>query len=64
MEREVRVFGDFESADESDRREHTALTPQQRVDLLLELVARYRESLGEAAEGLERVYRVVDLSRG
>jgi len=37
--------------------------PRERVDILLDIIAAYRESLGEAAERLERVYRVTDLQR-
>jgi hypothetical protein len=64
MERIARIFRSFEDAEKADLEAMAALTPQERVDLLLELVARYRESLGEAAERFERVHRVIELSEG
>ncbi len=63
MERVIRVFDDFAAADEADRWEYASLTPEQRLEILLDLVARYRESFGEAGEGFERVFRVVELSQ-
>lgn len=62
MEKVLRVFNSFESADEADDEYYASLTPQQRVDLLLDMIAAYRESTGETSERLERVYRVVRLS--
>lgn len=64
MKRTIKVFGSFREADEAESDYYASLTPEQRVELLLELVARYRESLGESAERLERVHRVTELSRG
>ncbi|MEX0718699.1 MAG: hypothetical protein WD066_19045 [Planctomycetaceae bacterium] len=64
MEREpLRVFDSFEKADEADRAYYASLTPQERLDVMLELIRRHRESLGEAAQRLERVYRVVERPR-
>lgn len=54
----------FESLEESDRAEaayYRLLTPEQRVDLVLELVSRYTEAQGEAAKRFARVHRVVGL---
>jgi hypothetical protein len=64
MDRTVRTFDSFEAADRADADQYAALSPAERVDILLDLIARYRESLGEAAERFERVHRVVELSRG
>jgi hypothetical protein len=63
MERVIETFEDHESADEADRRYYGSLTPQERVDLVLELMQRYRESYGEAGNRLERVCRVTELHR-
>lgn len=63
MERVARVFDTPEAADRADDAYYASLTPEARVDLLLELVARYRESLGEADQRLARVCRVVDLEQ-
>jgi hypothetical protein len=61
MERVVGVFEGNEAADRADAAFYVSLTPQERVDLVLELVARHRESLGEAGQGFKRVCRVIDL---
>jgi|CXWL01.1.fsa_nt_gi hypothetical protein len=63
MERVLQVFASHEEAEKADRAFYASLTPNQRVDLLLDLVARERESMGEAGERLERVSRVVELER-
>lgn len=56
-------FTSFEDADKADELYYAKLAPQERVDILLDLIASYRESLGEIAEGFERVYRVTKLSQ-
>ena len=63
MERVARVFASFEEADRADDQFYADLTPDARLDLLLELVERHRSSLGEAADRFERVHRIVELSR-
>jgi hypothetical protein len=62
MEKVLKVFNSFEEADQADDEYYASLTPQQRVDILLDMIAAYRESLGETGQRLERVYRVVELS--
>ena len=64
MERIVRIFANLEEADRADREAYARLDPQQRVDILLELIERYRSSLGQPAERLERVCRVAQLDEG
>jgi hypothetical protein len=63
MDRRVQVFRSFDEAERAELDFYASLTPQQRVDLLLELVAAWRESLGGAADGFARVQRVAELSR-
>ena len=63
MERSVRLFDSHAEADEADRAYYASLTPQERLDLLLEMVKTYREGFGEAGERLERVCRIDELSR-
>jgi hypothetical protein len=60
---ELRVFSSFREAEEADKAFYASLSPQERVDLVLEMVARHRESMGEAGKGFERVYRVIELSQ-
>ena len=62
MERVVRKFDSHAEAAKADRAYARSLTPEQRLDILFELVARYREEHG-CSERLERVYRIVELSR-
>lgn len=57
--RRLRVFTSFAEADEAETRYYASLTPQQRLDLQLEIIARHREALGQTDHRLERVYRVV-----
>ena len=64
MDKVLQVFQSFEEADEADASYYAELTPQECVDILLDLVKSYRESLGEAAAGFERVCRVDELHRG
>ena len=62
MEKVVRIFHSHQEADEADLEYFRNLTPQQRLDIFLEVLWRGRNG-DEAAERLERVYRVVELSR-
>jgi hypothetical protein len=64
VERRLVIVDGFEAADRADAADYAAMEPQARLDLLLELIRRYRESLGEAAERFERVHRIAELSRG
>jgi hypothetical protein len=56
MEKCVRKFSSHAEAEAADRDYYLSLTPEQRMDMLLELVARLQ---GDAPKRLERVYRVV-----
>jgi hypothetical protein len=63
MERVIRVFESHAAAAAADRDELRAMTPQQRLDRALDLIAWYREARGETAQGFARVTRVVQLER-
>ena len=63
MDRVVRVFRSFEDADEADDEFYADLTPDERLDILFELVERHRSALGKAASGLERVHCIIELSQ-
>ena len=58
MESRVRTFRTHGEAERADRAYYRALTPQQRLDLLLELVERGNHG---TASRLARVYRIVKL---
>ncbi len=59
----MQVFDSFEAAEQADLEYYASLTPQQSLEILLDLIAAYQESLGEPAEGFARVHRIVELSR-
>ncbi len=62
MERIVRVFASHSDADRVDAERCGSLTPQQRLDLALEIIWRHNQGLGEAAERFERAHRVDELA--
>lgn len=57
MQKTVAKFRSFEEAEKADRAFYKTLTPQERLDILLELLNHAPE------QRLERVYRVTKLSR-
>ena len=59
MEREHQKFSSFAESDAADKEYYLSLTPAERMEILLELISRGQGD--EAAKGLERVYRVVEL---
>src|SRR5256885_3560126 len=56
----LRTFSSFQEAEDADRAFYASLSPRERVEILLDIVQRHRESLREAPEGFARVYRVVE----
>ncbi len=62
MDRILRTFDQFADADEADWQFYESLSPQERLNMLLEIIAQTVESSGEATERLERIYRVIELS--
>jgi hypothetical protein len=63
VEKLVRRFSSFEEAEKADRDYYLSLTPAQRNEILLELLA-----MGDQADASERrlapVYRIVKFTRG
>ena len=62
MDRVVQIFRSFEEADQADDQFYADLAPEERLDMLLELVERHRSALGETASRLERVHCITELS--
>lgn len=58
MDKFVRRFSSFAESDEVDRQYYLSLTPAQRLDILLELNARYAKQWPESEQRLARVYRI------
>jgi hypothetical protein len=63
VDKVAKVFHSFEDADRADEAYYANLTPQERLDILLDLIEQHRRSLGETDQRLERVYRVTELSQ-
>ena len=63
MERVVRIFNSHAEAEAADRAFYAAMSPQERLDMLLPMQERYRESLGDAGSRFERTCRIVPLSK-
>ncbi|MCB0340515.1 MAG: hypothetical protein KDD53_12965 [Bdellovibrionales bacterium] len=57
IDRTIQYFDSHEEADEANRSFYRALSPQERLDLALELMA----GLYEAHPRFERIYRTADL---
>lgn len=58
LHKEIQVFKGFQAAQDADDLYYARLSRQERVDILLALIAAHREQLGETAERFENVYRV------
>jgi len=54
----VRVFRSFEEAEKADREFYRSLTPEQRLNILLQLIAQHG-----TPQRLERVFRIVKLEQ-
>jgi len=58
MEKRIAVFQSHEEAERADRAYYRSLTPERRLEILLELVENY---FHVSATRLERVCRVTEL---
>lgn len=54
----VKIFRSFEEAEQADREFYRSLTGQQRLDILLQLIAQHG-----SPKRLERVFRIVKLEK-
>ena len=59
MEKIARQFRSHRESDEADRAYNRSLTPQQRLEILLDLIAQAQGH--ETQPGFARVYRIVKL---
>ncbi|MBI1897536.1 MAG: hypothetical protein HYZ57_15865 [Acidobacteria bacterium] len=57
----IRKFSSFEEAEQADREYYRSLTPERRLEILLELMESARQNANAPGEGLARVYRIVKL---
>ena len=58
QDKQVRVFRSFQEAEDADRAFYRSLTPEQRLDILLQLIAQHGP-----VQRLERVYKIVKLEQ-
>ena len=63
MDSTIRRFNSFAEADEAEADYYACLTPEQRLEILFDLIETYRDNIGETSDRLERIYRVVELER-
>jgi ABC-type multidrug transport system ATPase subunit len=59
MEKEVRVFHSFAEAGQADDEYYRSLTPEERLEILFDLV--HSQQPNEAEQRLERVCRIIKL---
>jgi uncharacterized protein YdeI (YjbR/CyaY-like superfamily) len=59
MEKAARVFHSFAEADQAEKEYYRSLTPEQRLEILFDLVKTQQPD--EVEPRLERVYRVIKL---
>ena len=59
MERVVGIFHSFRESDRATKRYYLSLTPEQWMEIFLELL--HREQPDENQQGRPRVYRIVKL---
>ena len=61
MEKVVRIFRSFEEADAADAEEDMRRTPQERLQIMMDLRDRYYPDAPQ--QGLARVFRIAKLER-
>jgi hypothetical protein len=61
VEKTARIFNSFEEADKEDARQDAAMTPKERLRIVIEL--RDRRHPDAAQQGLARVCRITELER-
>ena len=62
MEKTLRHFDSFRTAEAADIEEEHAMSPEERIAVVLELRARVYPDA--AQQGFARVYRIADCQRG
>jgi len=62
MIKTVRIFKSFAEAENADKEYYRALSPAQRIEMMLILRDQYRPYPNDVTEGFKRVYRVIKRS--
>lgn len=63
MVKTVQMFNSFADAEHADEEYYASLSPVERLDLLLEMIARHQSSENETTQRFERVSRITELSQ-
>ena len=63
MIKSVKMFYSFADAERADDEYYASLTPEERLDVLLEMIAGHQDPENEITERFERVSRIVELSQ-
>lgn len=58
MKKTVRVFKSFAEAERAKKEDYRALSPSERIEILLSLIARQGGKSDGSTEGFKRVYRI------
>lgn len=61
MDKPIQIFDSFADAERAEEEYYKSLSPEQRLDLLLEIIAGYRGSKNETTRRFERVSRIIEL---
>jgi len=60
MEKTFTTYSSFAESDRANRQYYLHLTPQERLDILLDLISCQQDQ-HETPKGFERVYRIIKL---
>lgn len=61
MEKVSKIYNSHKEAEEADSKYYASLSPNQRVEILLELISNYASSYYDGfTEGFKRVHTIVD----
>jgi len=59
VEKVARIFSSFAEADKADRESYQSFTPEQRLEMLCELIARSHPD--KTGQRIEKVSRIIKL---
>jgi len=62
MQRVIAKYSSHDEADRASREYYRQLTPQQRLDILFDLIDQFQPQTDALTERFQRVYRIVKFS--
>ena len=61
MEKIIKIYDSQEQAEEEEHKYYASLTPDKRVEILLDLISNYASTYYDGfTERLQRVHRIID----